>query len=134
MLKKDRTVYNNDLKTYSYVCPRCFNLLNKCECDQYPEMLIQIDKHMVPIIKKLNDIHYKTEGCCEGHIGKFDKIYIFFVKKYKFKVPLPEGFTGDGSYVSANIYGSSETAKKRNKRKLLNELYDWVCELKNRKT
>ena len=72
-------MYNNELKKYSYVCPRCFNLLNKCECDQYPEMLIQIDKHMVPIIKKLNDIHYKTEGCCEGHIGKFDKIYIFFV-------------------------------------------------------
>ena len=122
-------MYDNGLKEYSYVCSHCFNPLNKCDCEQYPKTLIQIDKRMVPIIKKLNDMFYKTEGCCEGHIGKFDKIYIFFVKKYKFKVPYPERFAGDGSYISADIYGSSENAKKRNKRKLLNNLYDWTCKL-----
>ena len=123
-------MYGNELKAYSYVCSRCFNPLNKCECEDYPETLIQIDKRMVPIIKNLNKLYYSTEGCCEGHIGRFDKIYIFFTKKYKFKVPYPEGFTGDGSYITADIYGSSENAKKRNKRKLLNLLYEWTCELK----
>ena len=78
-------MYDNGLKEYSYVCSHCFNPLNKCDCEQYPETLIQIDKRMVPIIKKLNDMFYKTEGCCEGHIGKFDKIYIFFVKNINSK-------------------------------------------------
>lgn len=122
-------MYGNDLKAYTYVCSHCFNPLEKCECDQYPETLIQIDKRMVPVIKELNRKYFRTEGCCEGHVGKFDKMYIFFVKKYKFKVPYPDGFTGNGSYIMADIRGNSENAKKRNKRLLLNKLYDWACEL-----
>lgn len=42
----------------------------------------------------------------------------------------PKGFTGDGSYITADICGSSKNAKKRNKRKLLNMLYEWTCQLK----
>ena len=65
-------MYDNNLNVYSYVCSHCFHPLYKSECDQYPENLIQIDKQMVPGIRELNKRFYKTEGCCEGYVGKFD--------------------------------------------------------------
>ena len=58
---------------------------------------------------------------------------IIFKKRYNFKLALPNGFTGDGTYIKANIKvnikGSSELSKKINKRKLLNNLYKWACEI-----
>lgn len=118
-----------NLKDYLYVCPNCLNVLKECKCHIYPITLIQIDKNMLPIIRELNKKYFLTEGCCEGHIGANEFIYIIFKKRYNFKLALPNGFTGDGTYIKANIKGSSELSKKINKRKLLNNLYKWACEL-----
>lgn len=78
-------MYNNELKTYKYVCPACINTVDACICEEYPRCLIQIDKNMVPIIKELNYKWYRTNSSCEGHIGKNDQIHISFSKKYKLK-------------------------------------------------
>ncbi len=121
-----------NIKNFLYVCPNCLNELKKCECYCYPDTLIQIDKNIYPIIKELNKRHYITESCCEGHIGSNEFMYISFKKKYKFKTPLPNGIDGKESHIKADIKGSSEQAKKRKKRELLNKLYKWVCDLEER--
>ncbi len=118
-----------NIKNYLYVCPYCFNVVKECECFAYPPTLIQIDKNMLPIIRELNKKMFLTEMCCEGHIGLNEFMYIEFKKNYKFKTPLPKGFVGGGNYIRAKITGSSEQAKKRKKRALLNDLYRWACEI-----
>lgn len=122
-----------NLKNYVYVCPRCFNRVEQCTCEYYPESLAQLDRNIWPIVKVLNEKWYFTDSCCEGHIGSNEMMYIIFKKSYKFKVPLPKGFEGNSATLKANICGRSEQAKKRNKRKLLNSLYDWACSLESRK-
>ena len=125
-------MYGNKLKDYRYVCPLCFNTVEQCECPQYPETLIQLDKRMVPIIRELNRKLYRTTWSCEGHVGHFEKIMIMFQKDYKFKKKsIPKGFEYSGIGISAEITGSSDDAKKRNKRRLLNDLYEWACSLED---
>ena len=126
-------MHEKNLRNYVYVCPYCFNKLEDCTCSRFPESLIQIDRNIWPIIKVLNNKWYFTEHCCEGHIGANESMFISFRKNYKTKLPLPKGFIGDGGYLKAVISGSSEQAKKRNKRKLLNALYAWANLLEDRK-
>ena len=127
-------VNEKNLKVYSYVCPLCFDTIEKCTCDVYPWYLIQIDKMMLPIIKELNKKCFYTEMCCEGHIGSNEFIYVQFKRKYKIKKELPKDFVGDGSYLKAPITGRTLEGKNRNKRKLLKSLYEWVIELEPRGT
>lgn len=126
-------MYEKNLKNYVYVCPRCFNKIKECTCDFFPDSLVQLDRNIWPIIKVLNEKWYFTENCCEGHIGANEMMYILFRKTYKIKTPPPKGFEGNGSGLRAKITGSSDQAKKRNKRRLLNSLYEWACELESRK-
>ena len=122
-------MYNSDLKTYKYVCPVCINTVDKCVCQEYPECLVQIDKNMVPIIKELNRKWYRTSGCCEGHIGKHNKMYIFFSGKHKFKNKLSKDFEITPYSIIGTIPGKTENSQKRNKRRMLKELYEWACSL-----
>jgi len=124
-----------DLKACVYVCPRCFNKIEKCTCDMLPFELIHIDKNILPIIKILNEKGYFTDMCCEGHIGKTQNpfIYISFRKGYKIKTPAPKGVVYNEGGLRADIPGSSDEAKKRNKRNLLKSIYEWACELEDRK-
>ena len=122
-------MYTKNIKNHVYVCPTCLGKLEECKCQNLPFTLIQIDKHMLPIIQELNRKFYRTTGCCEGHINSFDEIYVEFSKNYKIKTPLPKGFKKIYGGVCAQITGRTEQAKKRKKRELLNSLYKWACEL-----
>ena len=127
-----KIMYEKILKNYVYVCPRCFNKPAECTCVTLPFTLVQIDKNIWPTIKVLNEKRYVTDQCCEGHIGANEMMYVLFAKSYKIKTPLPKGFVGGSVGLKANITGSSDEAKKRKKRKLLNELYAWACSLESR--
>ena len=122
-------VREKNVKEYVYVCPCCFNKPESCTCSMLPFSLIQLEKNMWPIIKTLNEKGYRTEECCEGHVGLSDKIYISFWKKYKTKKPLPKGFSSGSSILIADITGNSIEAKKRKKRQLLNNLSAWADSL-----
>lgn len=118
------------LYRYAYVCPRCFHRLRDCLCRACPETLIQIDKNILPTIQILNEKGFATECSCEGHIGESGALFILFRLTYWFSHPLPEGFIGDGSIILSNISGSSEQAKKRDKKEKLARLYAWARSLR----
>ena len=122
-------MYYNELKVYKYVCPYCINEVDKCICEEYPESLIQIDKNMVPIIRELNRKWYRTCSSCEGHIGKIDKMYILFSRKHKFQKLLSKNFIIAADHIIGTIPGKTEEAKKRNKSRMLKELFEWACGL-----
>lgn len=124
-------MHKRDVRNYYYVCPTCLSVPENCSCSLLPETLMQIDKRMLPIIRELNKKWYVTTSCCEGHVGHYEQIYIMFKSKHKFKLPLPKGFEGNGSYLKSPITGTTEEAKKRKKRQLLNSLYLWACELES---
>ena len=127
-----KIMYDKILKNYVYVCPTCFNKPKDCTCTILPLTLVQIDKNIWPTIKLLNEKWYKTEECCEGHVGSSEMIYVRFKKNYRFRPLSPKGFEGDGGYLKASITGNNGDAKKRNKRKLLNALHNWACSLESR--
>lgn len=124
-------MYDKSFKGFRYVCPYCFNEWKDCACMAYPQTLIQIDKKILPTIRVLNQKHYFTDSCCEGHVGDGDFIYIIFRKTYKIKT-FPKGFSGSGDGVRADITGKSIEARKRKKRALHAALYQWACELEER--
>lgn len=75
-----------------YVCPYCFNQLNKCKCCFEPHSLIMIDVNVQEAIRELNTKQYGTSGSCEGHFnGVCSHMYIAFVKEYNFST-VPNGF------------------------------------------
>lgn len=127
-----KIMYEKNTKQYVYVCPNCFNKLGNCTCPILPFTLLQLDKNIWPIIKTLNEKGYRTDECCEGHVGSCERIYIFFNKRYKSNTPLPEAFSGDMSFIAADITGKSIDAKKRKKRQLLNQLSAWANSLEKR--
>ena len=122
------------LKSYVYVCPCCFNKVEHCTCMHLPWNLIQIDKNILPIIKVLNEKYYFTDSCCEGHIEENQQpfIYITFKKTHRIKEPVPKGVVFMGGSLRADIPGSSDDARKRNKRKLLKSIYEWACKLEDK--
>lgn len=74
-----------------FVCPSCWNQLNKCTCECYPpHNLIFIDRKMQKVIKILNEKNYRTGGCCEGHYRGHCDMYIAFGLEHNFNIP--EGF------------------------------------------
>lgn len=82
------------LQDFTYVCPYCVREIEDCQCEHYPYFLIQVDTLMVPIIRELNALGYKTTGCCAGHPEQgagYTNIYVAFDKEYDFSEPLPEG-------------------------------------------
>lgn len=53
-----------DLDQFKYVCPHCWNTIDKYIYHLYPYFLIQIDNNILPIIKILNiKKHYTSRSC-----------------------------------------------------------------------
>ena len=122
--------FNRNLNMYrNYVCPHCFNQINKCVCKLYPPYnLILIDIGMQEIIRKLNNKGYITRYSCESHYTYSFSIYINFIKKYDFK-KMPEGFKKQDNQITIrheikNI--NNEKSFNEEKEKYINILKEWV--------
>jgi hypothetical protein len=117
-------------KDYVYVCPICFSKIHDCTCLLLPDSLIQIEKNILPSIKNLNSKGYFTDSCCEGHADVSNsKIFIIFRRNYRIIKKPPKGFECKCGVICADITGKSLEAKKRKKRILLNNLYEWTCNI-----
>lgn len=90
VMKRNLNVYR------SFVCPQCFNQVNKCTCKFFPPTsLIFIDQRIQEHIRILNEKGYKTIGCCESHYkGICVSIYVAFGQHWDFKT-MPAGFFYD---------------------------------------
>jgi len=123
--------FKRNLKMYrNYVCPFCFNQINKCICEIYPPYtLILIDENMQEVIKKLNEKGYKTRYSCESHYEYTYNIYIKFWRRYIFK-NLPEGFIYKDNTIEHIIKNfKNEKDFNQEKEKYLDILKEWVNKL-----
>ena len=76
MIEKNKDAYEN------YVCPNCFNQLDKCICITFPPYYMTwIDVKIQEHVRILNKKGYFTKFSCEGH-SKYNKTYILFVYDY----------------------------------------------------
>lgn len=120
----------------SYVCPYCWNTLNKCTCELFPPYhLIFIDENIQEHVRILNEKGYKTTACCEGHVKVCLSTYIAFGNHYFDDVDMPDGFKYDKkrriikySYPTKITKEHMEELKKVN----LNILLEWCKALPNR--
>ena len=113
-----------------YVCPRCFNTVDKCTCDVQPRELINIDSGIQEQIRILNTKGYITRYCCESH-NPNEGIYIAFVKDYGFH-NMPDGFFYRKRMSSMyHLYKCKMDAEEFNKNKQdhLDKLLDWCNNL-----
>lgn len=113
-----------------YVCPRCFNTVDKCTCDVQPRELINIDSGIQEQIRILNTKGYITRYCCESH-NLNDGIYIAFVKDYGFD-NMPDGFFYRKRMNSMyHLYKCNMDAEKfqKDKQYHLDKLLDWCNNL-----
>jgi hypothetical protein len=119
-----------------YVCPDCFNTVDKCVCKIYPPRhIIHIDKDIQEHIRILNQKGYKTVFSCSSHWKDYKnsvtEIYIYFVNWVEFS-NIPYGFTKDTKHniirykYSKNL--SDEEFKQIQKEQLYN-LLKWCNEL-----
>ena len=89
-MDKNKDAYMN------FVCPFCWNTLNKCTCDVFPPYhLIFIDRNIQEHIRILNEKGYRTTACCEAHKGICYSTYIYFANDYFEGVDAPDGFEYD---------------------------------------
>lgn len=118
----------------NYVCPYCFNALNKCTCKLYPPYhLIMIDKNIQEHIRILNEKGYKTMYCCEGH-GVSTNTYIAFAMNYFSNINAPDGFKYDKKKTIITYSYPSKLTKeeaKELKQKKLELLLEWCKSLPN---
>lgn len=129
-MRKSKSAYMN------YVCPYCWNALNKCTCDLFPPYhLIFIDKDIQEHIRILNEKGYKTTACCEGHMRTCLITYIAFPNHYFNNVNMPDGFIYDSkrkiikcNYPTKITKENFEELKKAN----LEILLEWCNSLPNR--
>lgn len=125
---------DRDLQAYrSYVCPECFNRLDKCSCEFFPPYsLIFIDCGIQEQVRILNEKGYKTIGCCESHYnGVCDNIYVAFGKDWDFQC-MPEGFRyNQRRRMLIHDYKRyiSESDFRREKEQYLAALLEWCREL-----
>ena len=76
-MNKNKEAYTN------YVCPYCWNTLDKCTCELFPPYhLILIDRNIQEHVRLLNEKGYRTMACCEGHRMRCINTYITFADDY----------------------------------------------------
>lgn len=128
-MKKNKSAYEN------YVCPYCWNTLNKCTCDLFPPYhLLLIDKNIQEHIKVLNEKGYCTTGCCEGHRSVCLNTYISFARHYFQDAELPSGFKYDQNRKMVTYTYSTKLTKENMeemKAEKLKALLDWCKSLPN---
>lgn len=118
----------------SYVCPRCFNTVNKCTCKLYPpHALIMIDRGIQEHIRILNQKGYYTQFCCESHYQESYSLYIAFCRDYDFKT-IPDGFKYSKNHNNLHCDFTkrmSESEYETIKRERLETLLEWCKSLEN---
>ena len=123
----------------NYVCPICFNTLDKCSCRAFPPyQMIFIDRGIQEHVRILNSKGYMTGGSCESHYGSNRNMYIVFVANYNLDniIPLPNGFKYNKKcnvmeYLhKGNISEEEMNAQKEIK---LRDLLEWCKNLPDRK-
>lgn len=112
-----------------YVCPKCFNRINKCICNYSTDNLIMIDYKIQNAIKILNQKKYYTTACCEGHYrGKNidTSIYITF-KNIPLTIPYNWHKSRNGFYYY--IKPKNKKQFKEEQKTGLENLYTWISTL-----
>ena len=120
----------------NYVCPYCWNTINKCICDLFPPYhLILIDEGIQEHIRILNEKGYHTTGCCEGHDKVCINTYIAFARDYFEDDDIPEGFKYNKKKRIVS-YTYSTKLKRDNMKELKKEklevLLEWCKSLPNK--
>lgn len=106
---------------FVYVCPSCWEEIDKCRCGSYPYFLIQVDRNILPIVRNLNLKGYQTCGSCESHPEEGrSSMQLYFKKHYRFSEPIP----GNGHY-GANGNWTRPIKSIEEKEQLLKELLEW---------
>jgi len=121
----------------NYVCPYCFQQLNRCTCELYPPWeLIFIDQNMQGIIRLLNEKGYKTASCCESHYNGNINIYVSFHLDYElfttaeYQPPYPfEYHNKKDNVIEYIIRATTEEEFEKEKLHCLSELITWVSKL-----
>ena len=135
-MRKNKEAYLN------YVCPYCWNALNKCTCDLFPPyQLIFIDRNIQEHIRILNNKGYRTIGCCEGHLEHHKErkgsanTHIIFAHNYFKEIGIPEGFKyckrGKGVAYDYSSRLTNEQLEELKKEKL-SVLLEWIKSLPNK--
>lgn len=129
-MRKNKDAYMN------YVCPYCWNTLNKCTCKLFPPYhLIFIDRNIQEHVRLLNEKGYKTIGCCEGHREICINTYISFADDYFKETGTPEGFKYDKKRrLITYTYSMKLTEEEMEEIKMekLETLLKWCKSLPNR--
>lgn len=129
-MRKSKAAYMN------YVCPYCWNTINKCTCDLFPPYhLILIDEGIQEHIRILNEKGYHTTGCCEGHDKVCINTYIAFARDYFKETDIPEGFKYNKKKRMINYTYSTKLKRdniKELKREKLEVLLEWCKNLPNK--
>ena len=111
----------------NYVCPNCFERINKCKCKIQSYYLIMIDYPLQEIIKTLNNKGYKTISCCAGHKAK-SCLFVMFAKPIG---SLPVGFVMDKNNC-IRYWFKDKSDYKAEQEKALQSLKNWCENLENR--
>jgi len=131
-MRRSKKAYMN------YVCPHCWNTLNKCTCDLFPPYnLIFIDEGIQEHIRILNEKGYRTIGCCEGHREVCINTYIAFAREYFDNIEIPEGFKYRKNRKTIHYTYSTRLTKENMeeiKKEKLETLLEWCKSLPNRNT
>lgn len=124
---------NTKKKIQNYVCPFCFNQIKNCTCDLAPHTLLMIDNGLQYAIRELNNKHWFTVDCCEGHYeDQIPNTYISFVRPIKLKI-IPNGFVLESNNVIRKIYNKGKKEDfLREKEEIINSLNKWVDSLEGR--
>lgn len=129
-MRKSKAAYMN------YVCPYCWNTINKCTCDLFPPYhLILIDENIQEHVRILNQKGYHTTGCCEGHDKVCISTYIAFAKDYFKDTDIPEGFKYNRKKRIINYTYSTKAKRdkmKELKQEKLEVLLEWCKSLPNK--
>ena len=113
----------------NYVCPNCFEQINKCKCSDSGYYIIMVDYKMQYAIRGLNNKHYYTSACCEGHYQKNNTIKAYILFKNK-PVSCPVGWR----YKRNGLYFDSPIVTNKKKfielqNEAINNLNKWVDSL-----
>lgn len=126
-MRKSKAAYIN------YVCPYCWNTLNKCTCSLFPPYhLILIDENIQEHIRILNEKGYRTMGCCEGHDKVCISTYIAFARDYFKDEDIPIGFKYNRKRKIVSYTYSTKLSKddmKELKKKKIEALLEWCKNL-----
>ena len=129
-MRRNKNAYMN------YVCPYCWNALNKCTCELFPPYhLIFVDKNIQEHIRILNEKGYRTTACCEGHRDVCINTYIAFANNYFDGTNVPDGFKYNKKRrMITHTYSTKLTEEKMEelKEEKLETLLEWCKSLPKR--